>query len=311
MSAKSIAICNFKGGVGKTVLSVNLAVALANRLQSAGAKVLLFDLDSQANASAYMVGRDNWRKLLYPNSAKSLYGVLERNLSRGFQPIGAEDLIGGDDGLIFWSGDRRPHWNNLFLLPSHHDLVQMEDRLAVEGRRGIALAGTPREIKSFELLAEVTAWAREAFDYIILDCPPGNQHLVQNALFMADNILVPVIPDWLSSGGLARLIHTLVEHFQRFQQNSKSVRAIVPTLWDNRLSVFNDHKARLANSLYEDWKSEDRLKKVLKGCELWDGLRRSGPVANLVEDCRPIVDLGPADPARAQIEVMVELIANW
>ncbi|MCR9143856.1 MAG: AAA family ATPase [bacterium] len=311
MPAKSIAICNFKGGVGKTVLAVNLATALANRLQKGGGRVLLMDLDSQANASAYMAGRENWRSQLYPNSAKSLFGVLERNLSRGFQPITADDLVGGEDALLFWSGDRRSHWTNLFLLPSHHDLWQMEDRLAAEGRRGIALTGMPREIMPFELLHEVSAWARESFDYIILDCPPGNHHLVQNALFTAENILVPVIPDWLSSGGLARLIHTLVEHFQRFQQTSKSVRAIVPTLWDNRLSVFNDHKARLANSLYEDWKTEDRLKKVLKGCELWDGLRRSGPVANLVEDCRPIVDLSPGDPARSQLETMVELISGW
>jgi chromosome partitioning protein len=299
MSAVTIAICNFKGGVGKTVLAVNLATALANRLQSEGRRVLLLDLDPQASASMYMLQDRHWRSLVYPHSNRSLYGVISRNLHGACLPIVDADLLGGSDGSLFQGNGRQPTFPNLFLLPSHHDLDQIEDQLAARITSGIALAGVPRIIAPYALLYTLASEILESFDYIVLDCPPNHNHLVQNALYMADNVLVPVIPDWLSSNGLAHLIGTIAENFQRFEQKQKSVRAILPTLWDNRLSVFNDHRNRIATSLYDYWKVDPRLKPLLKGCELWDGLRRSGPVANLVEAYRPIVDLGPGDVARS------------
>lgn len=163
---KIIAICNQKGGTGKTTSAINLAAYLA----LAGKKVLLVDLDPQANATSGLgINKHNIKK--------STYHILleELDIKEIFQVTAVESL---------------------YLAPSNLDLTGAEVEL-------VGFLGREHRLKR-ALLKE-----KENFDFIIVDSPPSLGLLTINSLCAADSVLIPVQCEFYALEGLTQLIKTI------------------------------------------------------------------------------------------------------
>jgi chromosome partitioning protein len=160
-----VALANQKGGVGKTTTAINLGASLA----ACERKVLLIDLDPQANATSGLG--------LSKNEAQSMYSVLL-------------------DGLGLGTIIRPTELATLSVAPSSVDLVGAEVELGdTEGRE-------------FRLDKAIGAVAGE-FDYILIDSPPSLGLLTINGLTAADSVLVPMQCEYFAMEGVSQLLNTI------------------------------------------------------------------------------------------------------
>ncbi|MDD2751517.1 MAG: AAA family ATPase [Candidatus Omnitrophica bacterium] len=163
---KIITVCNQKGGTGKTTSAINIASFLA----VLGKKVLLVDLDPQANAtSGTGINKHNIKK--------STYHVLleELEINEVLQPTAI---------------------NNLFLAPSNLDLTGAEVEL-------VGVLG--REYRLKRALHKI----KNEFDFFIIDSPPSLGLLTINGLCAADSVLIPVQCEFYALEGLTQLNNTI------------------------------------------------------------------------------------------------------
>jgi len=208
---KIIAIANQKGGVGKTTTTINLAASLA----ALEFKTLIVDADPQANATSGL----------------------------GFNPKEVENSIyecmvseiNPEDILI------ETEFPNLYLLPSHIDLVGAE----------IEMIHLPnREEKMKEALAPL----KEKFDFIILDCSPSLGLIVINSLTAADSVIVPVQCEYFALEGLGKLLNTIKIIQQRLNP-ALTIEGILLTMYDMRVrlsnQVVNEVTSHFKNMVFE------------------------------------------------------------
>ncbi|MDC0088257.1 ParA family protein [Akkermansiaceae bacterium] len=192
---KTVAIANQKGGVGKTTTSINLSAALAAK----GKRVLLIDLDPQANATSG-IGHE-------PDGEASMYHALlgECHIS--------EKII----------QSRLP---NLSLIPSGMDLAGVE----------IELARMDDHLTRFQsILAD--SRQHDNFDFCILDTPPSLGVLMTSALAAADEILIPLQCEWFGLEGLAKIAQVIEQIRESGANPNLSLEGILMTMYDGRTNL--------------------------------------------------------------------------
>jgi chromosome partitioning protein len=190
MPGKIIAVANMKGGVGKTATVVALAEALA----AEGASVLVADVDAQANASLVIAGDHELAELIA--NRRTIDGFLDEYYL-GEKAMTLADCVKTDASDVTHGS----HALSVSLLASSPDLRLLERELIIAlTARGIGLTAVITKLS--RLLQSQLEKLGDRYDYILIDCAPGISAITEAALRIADLVVVPTIPDFLSTAGL-------------------------------------------------------------------------------------------------------------
>ena len=198
MNTRNVAVANEKGGVCKTVTVINLSAALAGM----GKRVLVVDMDPQANAT-HGLG------VTVADGMPTTYDIIKNHKS----PAVAKAVV-------------KTAWEGLDLLPSDAELagadIELVNEYGRENRLKRALAGI-----------------QDTYDFIIMDTPPSLSLLTVNVFTFATEVLVPCQTHPYAYAALENLFDT-IEVVQDEINAGLEVKGIVPTFFDQRTRVSHE-----------------------------------------------------------------------
>ncbi len=190
---RSIAFINQKGGVGKTTSTANVGACLA----ALGKKVLLIDLDPQANLSIHFgVNTQGTDSSIYQMMCgkKKVFDVLTKTKISG-----------------------------LDIIPSDIDLASAEVEL-------VNTVGRETIVRFY--IEEVL----DRYDYVLIDCPPSLGLLTLNALTIANEIFIPLQTEFFALQGVSKLLQTF-DVIKKRLNSSLEITGIIPCMYDGRTKL--------------------------------------------------------------------------
>ena len=207
--AKITALCNQKGGVGKTVTAVNLGIGLARE----GKRVLLADIDPQGSLTA---------SLGYQRPDQ-----MENTMAEILGRVISDEPQAPDEGIIH-------HAEGVDLLPANIELSGLE---------GTLVNTMSRET----ILRDYLNSVRDRYDVILLDCCPSLGMLTINALAAADEVIIPAQAHYLSLRGMEQLIRT-ISNVKRKINPALEIAGILITMADMRTNYSREIIELLRNT---------------------------------------------------------------
>ena len=207
--AKITALCNQKGGVGKTVTAVNLGIGLARE----GKRVLLADIDPQGSLTA---------SLGYQRPDQ-----MENTMAEILGRVISDEPQAPDEGIIH-------HAEGVDLLPANIELSGLEVTLVTTMSRET-------------ILRDYLNSVRDRYDVILLDCCPSLGMLTINALAAADEVIIPAQAHYLSLRGMEQLIRT-ISNVKRKINPALEIAGILITMADMRTNYSREIIELLRNT---------------------------------------------------------------
>ena len=204
---KVIAVANQKGGVGKTTTAVNLAACLA----AVGRRVLLFDLDPQANATSGLG--------LEKTEGASAYRVL----------LGEGSLLDKIKGTAF---------ERLEVVPSEVDLCGADVELARSDNYLLRVATALKPVLE-----------SQRFDVVFIDCPPSLGILSLNAFAASDGLLIPLQCEYYALEGISMMNRVLTQLRDAGVNPRLDIFGVVMTMFDGRTKLANEVVGEVRNLL--------------------------------------------------------------
>lgn len=221
---KVVSIINYKGGVGKTTITANLASEMACR----GKRVLVIDLDPQTNLTFSYMKVEEWSNT-YEKEKTIKYWF--DSIIDGTKPVPSfKDLIVRKNGVD--------------LICSHLRLIDVDIELAA----GLS-AGTERQhrnnfIKTYSYIKNELNTLKGQYDIVLFDCPPNFSIVTKNALIASDYYIVPAKMDYLSTLGINQLknhVTSLVNQYNDYvTDESKMAKPIFLGVIATMIAVRND-----------------------------------------------------------------------
>ncbi|MCM1201980.1 MAG: AAA family ATPase [Bacteroides fragilis] len=193
---KVVSVINYKGGVGKTTITANLASEMVCR----GKKVLVIDLDPQTNLTFSYMRVEEWSKT-YEKEKTIKYWF--DSIIDGTKPVPSfKELIVKKSGVD--------------LICSHLGLIDVDIELAA----GLS-AGTERQhrnnfVKTYSYIKNELNKLKGQYDIVLFDCPPNFSIVTKNALIASDYYIVPAKMDYLSTLGINQLKNHVVSLVKQF-----------------------------------------------------------------------------------------------
>jgi len=199
-TARLIGLVNQKGGCGKTTTAVNLAACLAVNKR----RVLLIDLDPQANATVSL-------------------GIDPGQLTRTIYQVLVDEVLNGGTGVDLQSVIVPSNVANLDVVPSSIDLAAAELELS-------ARIGRENSLRKKVLPV------RDRYHYIIIDTPPSLGLLTLNALVACEEVIIPIQTHYYALLGMRQLLRTL-KVVREEAGHHVEIAGVVPTMYDARTSI--------------------------------------------------------------------------
>ena len=216
---KTVAIINYKGGVGKTTITANLAAEMANR----GKRVLAIDLDPQTNLTLSFMDADEWHNEYEKNTTiKNFFDAIiaDKEQVPDLRQLTIKKL-------------------EVDIISSHLALIDLDTELSVGIASSTASQFKNNFVKTYSYLKNSLDSLYEDYDVVLLDCPPNFSTVTRNAIVASDYYVIPAKMDYLSTLGINQLINhikNLTEEYNSYAGSKIAPRflGVIATMIDIR-----------------------------------------------------------------------------